>query len=111
MTRSEYTQQPGFEPLALTNSVSARLGINQGIFGFLHTDDGKIMVCCYDIAYAKVNTFETTTEGKEAIIRWATGELYAHQTGLSEDERELCMTGINSDDWDPMFPDEDEEDE
>ncbi len=46
----------------------------------------------------------------EAVNRWANGEpIQSCFPYLSADEREILMTGIDSETWNRMFPPEDEE--
>lgn len=106
MTRDDYLNMDGFDPVNMNRSVSDIMGVKQGFFGFLNKD-GKVWAVCQDLANNKINTFEISYADRVAIVAFAKGYITGEETGLSVDQVEMLMTGINPDDWNKLFPPED----
>lgn len=85
------------------------MGLVQGLLGFYTDEKGERWTVCRDLSNDKYNCFAVSTQMETTIERWASGEIPAHQTGLDPDSMEMCLSGINPDDWDRMFSEPEED--
>jgi hypothetical protein len=79
-----------------------------GAVGFTPQKDGSIEVRCINGLNKKESFVKIGKDHVPGFEAWLEGELIQNAMPfLSSSDRELMISGINSEDWDSMFKEED----